>query len=230
MFPQTVFAEMTRFADHAGNWYMNDKKDCYMVRNKTKIEFGKADNLIGIVIMTNPGSYGLDRIVGWKDFKRGNGKTEILKGEGFPDPTMQNVISVILSAYERKQISMPNGFIDVLNISSVVCANGENVLDYHEVVKKLIRKHNLDPSCLEDIRVHGRSKLSNIFEESPFVILGFVQKVFDEKVKEIMKLSSDFPNKAVVAKDKNNWPTHPYRWRADKWLKEEAISELVKVI
>lgn len=227
-YPQRVFAEMTRFSDESGCWYLDENEHCYLVRNKTKIEFGHSDNLIGTVIMTNPGSYGLNKVPGWEEFRLGHGDIQQLAGYGYPDLTMQNIIMVVQEAFNRCGKVMPQGFINILNISNVVCPNGHNAVGYHNELNQLTTKHNIRKHLLESTEVH--ENLSSLFENSPFVILGFVQKAFEEKAKEIRELSKDYSIKTIMALDQKNWPSHPRRWRIEKELAEKAIAALAAAI
>lgn len=227
-YPQRVFAEMTRFSDESGHWYLDENGLCYLVRNETKIEFGHSDNLIGTVIMTNPGSYGLNKVQGWEEFRSGHGEHQQLVGYGSPDLTMQNIIMVVQEAFKRRGKAMPQGFINILNISNAVCPKGQKAEEYHNKLKLLITKHNLDEHLLENAEV--KENLKSIFANSPFVILGFVQKAFEERVKQIIESSKDYSTKRVMALDQNNWPSHPRRWRIEKELADKAITALVEVI
>jgi len=227
-FPQHVFAEMTRFSDQSGRWYLDEKSDCFLVRNKTRIVFSQSDHLIGTVIMTNPGSYGLNEVEGWEEFRSGKGEIQQLTGYGYPDPTMRNIIKVVQEAFKCCGKLIPEGFIDILNISNAVCPKGQNAVEYHNELNLLLKRHNYNNHLLESREVH--ENLSVTFDKSPFVILGFVQKSFDHKVNDILKSSIEYSSKIVIAQDRKNWPSHPRRWGIEKDLAEKAISNLAQVI
>lgn len=228
-YSQLVFAEMTRFNNGSGQWHIGDNGVCYLVRNRTRIEFGNSDNLIGTVIMTNPGSYGLDKVKGWNEFRVGHGDAQKLEGHGFPDLTMQNIIMVVQEAFKRRGKAMPQGSVNILNISNVVCPKGYKAEEYHNMLKQLFEVNELDGCLLESI--NDQKSLKLIFEDSPFVMLGFVKDVFKEKAEFIKGWSLDnYASRTISALDKNNWPSHPRRWRTEKELAEKAITSLGKIL
>lgn len=228
MYPQTVLAEMTRFENPAGGWHLDKNGLCYLVRNKTRIEFGHSDQLIGTVIMTNPGSYGLDKVKGWEEFRKGEGEGKQLTGYGKPDPTMQNIIMVVQEAFKRAGKRMPEGYINILNLSSIVCPKGEEAVDYHEKFKVLISGVKYADNLLECTEV--KENLKAVFENSPFVILGFLQDAFKNRAIAVKEFSTGYPRKSIMALDKSNWPSHPYRWKIDKELAAKAITGLIEAI
>jgi len=228
MYPQSVFAEMTRFENPEGGWHLDKNGLCYLVRNKTRIEFGHSDQLIGTVIMTNPGSYGLDKVKGWEEFRKGEGKGKQLTGYGKPDPTMQNIIMVVQETFKRAGKGMPEGYINIFNLSSIVCPKGETTVEYHKKLKELISGDKSAENLLECTEV--KENLKPILENSPFVILGFLQDAFKNKAIAVKEFSMLYPRKSIMALDKRHWPSHPYRWKIDKELAEKAITSLIETI
>lgn len=222
-YPQLVFAKMHRYIDNKGY--------CYLVRNKTKIEFGeKSDNLMGSVIMTNPGSYGLDKLEGWMNFMEGKGDAETLEGYGKPDLTMQNLICVIKEGYKKAGKDIPNGYVNIYNLSSVVCPPKDEMLRCHISVAKIIEQNGYDMNLLEHPIVHNEEKFNNMIQSSPYVIMGFVRNIFNEKVDNLIKWSSKYTSKTIYSLDKQNWQSHPRRWRTEKYLKEKAIEQLAEIV
>jgi hypothetical protein len=224
-FNQEVSSEMHRFRNENGMWDLDKGKKCFLVRNKTQIHFGNSDNLICTVIMTNPGSYGLDKLKGWNEFESGQGNPYILDGSGYPDPTMRNIIWALLNANRDNLISL-EGFIDIYNISSVVCPDKYKAETYHQRVLELIRINNLSIELLLHPVTHNRVEFDCVFKRSPFVIMGFVQEVFVEQVYSLLDWSKNFASKVVISPDKNNWPSHPFRWVLDSELGEKAIQSI----
>jgi hypothetical protein len=221
---------MQRFEDANGGCYLDKNNRCFMVRNNTQIHFGSSNNLIGTVVMTNPGSYGLNKLQGWSDFICGKGIVDILEGKGSPDLTMQNIIGVIKDAYEKAGKSMPDGYVEVINISSVVCPKGENVVDYHNSVEMIIKSLNLNDQILYNPKLTSRNEFEFMCQSSPFVILGFVKGLFETRINNIKKWSVKFPTKVVYSEDNSGWYTHPRRWRTESDLKNKAIDRLSNIV
>ncbi len=191
-YSQQVFSEMQRFRNSSGNWCIDKNDKCYLVRNKTKIHFGRAQNLICTVIMTNPGSYGLDMVRGWDDFQYGKGDSHLLQGIGFPDPTMRNIIWAIQSAYDLAQKELPTGYLDVFNLSSVVCPKGENASNYHEYVSQVLSANNISEDILVGTNISTEDGIRSVFEKSPFIITGFLRDTFKDKVHNLLSTSNKY--------------------------------------
>ncbi|TWH52014.1 hypothetical protein [Sporomusa sp. KB1] len=228
-YPQRILSSMTRFKDAIGRFYRDGNKQCYLVRNNTKIYFGEAEKLLGTVIMTNPGSYGLDEIPGWSRFKSGYGEVEAIEGFGYADQTMQNIIWAIKDAFKLMNMCVPSGYIRVHNLSSVVCPNRESAEDYHQYVRQIINRNKADDNLLEEFATKNFAEFIKICNNSPFVILGFVKNIFSDKANDLLNWSSSCSN-VLISSDNSGWPSHPRRWRTEIALHNKAIAEIVKVI
>ncbi|MDD3653128.1 MAG: hypothetical protein PHO01_02900 [Desulfotomaculaceae bacterium] len=224
-YDQLVYSEMRRFRDPKGNWYKNDDGKCILVRNKTRVEFGKENNLTGTVIMTNPGSFSLGRIPGWKEFEMGIGNSEFLEGYGYPDLTMRNIIFAVQQAYQnRKKIAL-NGYINIYNISSAVCPKGKAISIYHEKILSIINENKIERFLLEHPIVHNQDEFAKVCKNSPFVLMGFLKDKFKDIAAELLKWASTY-DRLVVSADRDKWPSHPRRWKTEKALGEKAIEVL----
>lgn len=219
LYPQKVYGRMRRIRDSVGGFVkdVNGGK-CYLVRDQTKIKFDNTEKLIATVFMTNPGSYGFDRIDSWGGFVSGIGEETELKGWGYPDPTMRNVIWAIQSAYDRSGYSKPEGYVRIINASNIVCPKGEDAEHYHNEVKNFIEGNERDflSEPFEDSCV----------EESPIVIIGFLKDKFEKEVRSLEARLKPFNEKIVCAKIQD-WPVHPVNWVRRPHLGEEIINKLV---
>lgn len=227
-YPQIVFSQMNRFSNSNGGYYLDENNTCFLVRNKTKIYFGECKNILGTVIMTNPGSYGLGKIDGWEKFKRGEGEGSALLGSGYADLTMQNIILVVNEAFEEAG-KKPDGYLAVYNISSVVCPKGKKADSYHAVLSDIVDKNRLGRELLVDPVVKDQEKFMQVFEESPFVMMGFVKGAFNSKVYDLLRWAEKFQNK-IISYDESGWPSHPRRWRTEVDLRIKAKQKLMQVI
>lgn len=227
-YPQLVFSQMHRFKNDCGGYYLDYAKECFLVRNNTQILFGEARNIIGSVIMTNPGSYGLDEIDGWKAFKMGAGIEPALAGYGYADLTMQNIIQVINEAFDEVG-KMPNGYVNIYNISSAVCPKGKKVDKYHAMISEIISHHGFEENLLEDPVVRNREAFLQMCDKSPFVIMGFLKEAFNDSAQTLLQWAEKYQNK-IVSPDKSGWPSHPRRWRTEKYLSGQAKRSLINII
>jgi len=221
-FPERVAARMTRIIT---------QNEVLLIRQHTKIRFGSSSSVIGTVIMTNPGSFEFKKTKGWSDFKNGKGTLDIFEAEDYADLTMQNVIEVIREGYKSANLGSPDGIVQIFNISNVVQSKGEQAEDYHKKVKMLLDKNNLiEKGLLHEPVTNHEETFLNICKSSPFIIMGFVDKVFSENVSNLIKWSQVLSDKLVVAIDEKKRYSHPRRWRTEKHLKELAISKMSQVL
>lgn len=229
-YPQEVSAEMQRFRDSNGKFYLDRNGKCYMTRNKTKIKLGDSDKLIGSIIMTNPGSYGLNKIDGWNGFVEGKGSEEKIEGIGSPDLTMQNILGVIEETFNKANKPLPDGYLDVFNISSVVCPKGGKAVEYHSKMGSIIRSQGLSREILTNPIVINENEFNNICARSQFVIIGFVKGIFETYVGDIVNWSKKYPDKIIYSLDDSGWYSHPRRWRTEKYLHKQASDILLDII
>lgn len=220
VFPEKVTAAFTRFKGTDG---------VYLVRNDVKICFGdaEADRQIGAVIATNPGSYGF-KGPAWDDFCNGKGEADTYCGWAYPDLTMQNIIRAVREAHGRIGQTVPNGYVRMYNLTSVVCPDGRKAEQRHNGLKALI--HVKDKPLLMDPAVHVESRFRQMCDDAPFVIMGFMQGVLEAEAKKVLKWSTQFPDKIVISADHKRWPSHPRRWRTEKHLMLQAVGRLARVL
>lgn len=203
-FPELISARMTRLIN---------QKEVMLIREHTNIKFGTTDSLLGIVIMTNPGSFDFKISKGWDDFKNGRGRLEVFEAEDYADLTMQNIIEVIREGYNSANLCAPDGIVQIFNISNVVQSKGEKAEAYHEKVKMLIEESTVpEQTLLIDPVTNNEQVFKDTCTRSKFVIMGFVDSVFSNNVSEIVKWSRSVSDRLVVAIDKKNRYSHPRRW------------------
>lgn len=227
-YPQLVFSRMTRFKHMDGGYYLNHDMECIMVRNNTRIYFDDSQYLLGAVIMTNPGSYGLDKMAGWEQFKSGKGEETFLDGYGYADPTMQNIIWTIKEAFAAFD-KVPFGYVNIYNISSVVCPNSEKADEYHNMVSGFINDSKKERDLIEDPILTTKKDFFQICEDAPFLMMGFVKGIFESKVRSLLEMAKNTSN-IIVSNDKKGCPSHPRRWRTEPELRKKTIQELIKLI
>lgn len=220
-YPEKVSARMIRIIEQG---------EVYLIRHSTFIQFGTSSSLIGTVFMTNPGSFDFKNSSGWEDFKNGKGDVNIFSGEDYPDLTMQNIIEVVRESYKAANLGAPDGVVQIINLTNVVQSKKDKVEDYYQKVKRLINERGLDQALLTDVTTTDQQAFLDTCEKSKFVIMGFADKVFSEKVLTMKHWSHLVSNKLVVALDKKNRFSHPRRWRTDKDLKERAIEKMAQVL
>ena len=93
-YPEPVSAIMLR---------IKDQDEIIFIRQKTEIQFGSSDEIIGAAFLTNPGSFEFKHSPGWNDFKEGkngNWEDDRFHAVDFADLTMQNLIEVIRQGYK----------------------------------------------------------------------------------------------------------------------------------
>lgn len=222
-YPELVAAKMTRLKDLNGEFFF--------VRQSTKIKFGNSQEIIGRVIMTNPGSFNFSNSKDWEDFKNGDSMNDIYEDEDYADLTMQNIIEVMRESYKSANMGDPNGIVEIHNISNVVQSIGQQASEYHQKVLRIIETNkNMYMNLLQDPVTNDEQVFLDTCKSTPVVIMGFVHNVFTDKVNNLVTWSQDVSHKIVVAKDNSNRYSHPRRWRAEPNLKEEAIKKLTQIL
>jgi hypothetical protein len=229
---QRVHGRMRRFSNGVLDYHKDNEGICYMVRDNTYIQFGEGTQVICSVLMTNPGSYGFIEHPHWSTFESGGGFNELgdtITHWGFPDPTMINLIKSLEIALGN--VNNLNGKVKIFNTSNAVCPKGNKAELYHQNIKAIIEKQNESfIGFLEDENVYS-DKILRIFEESPFVIMGFLREKFSSQVDEIMRKSSinNYKDKIVISLE-NNWPSHPINWIRKKNLGEAATNRIKQIL
>lgn len=180
-----------------------------------------------MVVMTNPGRFEFKNTLGWEDFKSGKGSAYTFEASDYPDLSMQNVIEVVRRAYELSGKGKPDGTLRVYNLSNVRHAAGHEAEIYHNKAKIALTSANI--SLLEDPITHNREEFLNECNKAGFVIMGFVNGAFNQKMRQILSWSEQVSS-LVYAMDKNGHYSHPRRWRTDLSLKNQVISSLQSVL
>lgn len=217
-YPEKVTASMVRVI-HNG--------EVLLMRYATEVHFGGSTDLLGIVVMTNPGKFELKRTHGWDNFKAGRGLVDILEGIDYPDMTMQNVIEVIRRSYQELGLLEPSGVLRIYNLSNIRQPNGQQAELYHERAKLAVPEALV--SYLEDPVTHDREKFLDECHQAKFVIMGFVHETFEDKMRQVISWSKDIKGIVCAMDDKGRF-SHPRRWRTEKELKEKAIVKLKTVL
>jgi hypothetical protein len=229
-YTQKVYAVINRIKNNSGGYIKDDNGNCILFRTNTKVYFGDTLNeqLLGVVIMTNPGSYKLSNHKDWDSLQKGLGDFDSIDGFGSPDLSMQNIIEVIQKSYETSKQPIPNGYVRILNLSSIICPDGEKAQAYCDSAIQIL---NLQKSCLtfEEHEISNNISLENYCKDAPFVIIGLLREAFNSKATDIIRWTEHYPNKAF-ALDSKNWYSHPRRWRTDKNLKQQVIDNLINTI
>lgn len=179
-YQQKVYAKITRLYDQ-------ENKEYHFLRNDTRIIFGNGGRLLGTVIMSNPGSFEFRNNPDWNDFRKGYGNEDMFESVGTPDPTMINIIKAVEGAYALKSNTVPNGYVKILNLSSVRCPNGDGVLEVHSRVEQLLEQKGQCLSILQDPYVYNESSFKSLCDESNFIILGFLKNFLNEEALRVMK-------------------------------------------
>ncbi|AIQ34714.1 hypothetical protein R50345_08870 [Paenibacillus sp. FSL R5-0345] len=217
-YPERVTASMTRVLH---------EEEILLIRHTTEIHFGESNELLGMVVMTNPGKFEFNKVPEWEAFKSGKGSVDTFEASDFPDLSMQNVIEVINSAYEAIGRSKPNGILRVYNLSNVRQPDGQKAEIYHNRAKKALSSTNL--TLLEDPITHSRDMFMNECDKANFVIMGFVNGAFDQEMQQVRTWSEGI-SRLVCAVDNKGHYSHPRRWRTDLALKNQAIASLKSVL
>lgn len=207
-FSNEVHATITRIYDDSSKVY-------HLLRNNTKIVFGKGKELLGTVFMSNPGSFEFKYDASWEIFKNGGGVSDVFKSTlGTPDPTMINIIKAIEKAYDEKGKSVPDGYVRIYNLSSVRCPKGEEALVVHNRVNEILNKDGKEISVLKDQIVYDKDRFKDICSQSPFIIMGFMQNFLTEEAERLLKwIDNSSKNKKVIAhSNTRKYPYHPIVW------------------
>lgn len=216
-YPERVTASMIRVI------HVNE---VLLIRHSTEIQFGDSKELLGMVVMTNPGSFEFNRNPGWNAFKNGEDSEDEFIATNSPDLTMRNIIKAIRSGYEG--LPEPNGILRVYNLSNVRQPNGGKAEKYHKLAKEVLPTGRLH--LLEDPITHSREAFLDECNRSSFVIMGFVDKVFDEKMKQVIDWSENIKHQRVCAVDNKGRLSHPRRWITEPYLMNKAIESLQSVL
>ncbi|MFD0620356.1 hypothetical protein ACFQZR_23095 [Paenibacillus sp. GCM10027629] len=218
VYPEQVTASMIRV--------IHDD-EVLLIRHSTEIHFGESDDLLGIAVMTNPGKFEFSKTSGWSEFKLGIGPTNTFEARDYPDLSMQNVIQVIRSSYESAGLSKPNGILRVYNLSNIRQPDGQKAEIYHSRAKHALPVEKL--SLLEDPITHSRECFLDECNKSRFVIMGFVDGAFNQKMKQLCSWSEEIEHLACAIDDKGRH-SHPRRWRTDPKLMNQAVESLKSVL
>lgn len=213
VFDQKVTATMHRvFSDEVGHLFL---------RKNTQVHIGSTDQLMGAVIMSNPGSYTPKYAAGdWKAFSNGEGQDQI-HGWGYPDMTMQNIIEVLQVAAEVSGYAL-DGKIDIYNLSAVVQPKGKNAATYHNYAVKALADELLYESWMNTQSDFKNHMLKNDYH---FVIIGFLAPFLIEKQLQVQRLAVGFPDVFYATDDVGRW-SHPRRWKTEIQLKFQMIEKL----
>lgn len=218
VFPEQVTASMIRV--------IHDD-EVLLIRHSTEIHFGESNELLGIAVMTNPGKFEFHKTPGWNEFKLGAGHTDTFEAADYPDLTMQNIIQVIRNGYESAGLFKPNGILRVYNLSNIRQPDGQKAEIYHNRAKTVLPFAKL--SLLEDPVTHSRERFLDECNKSRFVIIGFVDGAFDQKMRQLCSWSKEIEHLACAIDDKGR-DSHPRRWRTDQQLMNQAIQSLNSVL
>ncbi|MFB4475003.1 hypothetical protein [Virgibacillus sp. SK37] len=222
-FPEKVFARMIRVVE---------KDDVFLFRKDTCIQFGNSSKVLGIVIMTNPGSFSFKDSNEWEKFQNGDTNYKVFEAYDKPDLTMQNIIEVIRKAYENIT-GVLDGIVQIINVSNIVESKKENVEEKHKKAFEIIQEHStLTSDYLIDPVINEEYEFIKHCSKLEFIILGFADKVFPAQVSKLTTWSENpaVKGKVVFAKDKIGRLSHPRRWRTERDLSNIAIESLKKVL
>ncbi|TVX82917.1 hypothetical protein FQP34_04870 [Peribacillus simplex] len=223
-YPEKVFARMIRIVNG---------EEIFLFRKDTQIQFGSSSKVLGIAIMTNPGSFSFKNSKEWNDFQKGNTVYSVFEAYDKPDLTMQNLIQVIREAYKRVGLREPNGIVRIYNLSSIVESKKENVEPKHQKALQLLDKSSCyETHLLKELFLTNEYEFVRACSEFNFVIMGFADKVFASKVSALTtwKESPAICKKVVYAKDDIGRLSHPRRWRTEGYLMDKAIEGLSDVL
>jgi hypothetical protein len=217
-YPERVTASMIRVIH---------EKEILLIRHSTEIQFGDSKELLGMVVMTNPGSFEFNKSPEWKAFENGeDSEDDFIATNNTPDLTMRNIIKAIRSAYEG--LPEPNGILRVYNLSNVRQPKGTKAEEYHELAKGVLPTERLH--LLEDPITHSKEAFLEECNKSSFVIMGFVNRVFDNKMKQVIDWSENIMHKRVCAVDNKGRLSHPRRWITEPYLMNKAMESLQSVL
>lgn len=231
-FPE-VKAKMTRLKDKSGELIKDEKNNCILVRNDTKILFDNSNNHIGTVIMSNPGSFKFDismSINDWNNFISGYSPADTMAGEGKPDSTMRNIIKAVSKAYNEVYKKDPAGYIEVYNLSSVVNPDSKKAIEYHNKAYEVYYVKD-NSNVIIDPVIKDQQCFYDLCARSNFVILGFVSSFLNNEAIKIINWSKMYNYKIIYAKSiAKSWPTHPYIWFMKEKYGDLISEKLANVI
>lgn len=227
-YKQKIYAKITRIYDPENNEY-------HLVRNDTKIVFGKGEKLLGAAFLSNPGSFEFKYDPRWESFKNGEGAKEVFESDlGTPDPTMINIIKAIEEAYEAKGKVIADGYVRIYNLSSVRCSKGKDAFEVHNRVKQLLEENCGDISLLEDQIVYDKAYFDELCEKCTFIIMGYLKEFLTSESKRLVNWIDDIGKDKKIAAyyGANDYPYHPMQWIRLHHGKpfESIVNALEKVI
>lgn len=216
-YPERVTASMLR---------VNHDNETLLIRHNTSVHFGESTDQLGMVIMTNPGSFELKTTTPeWTSFKNGTSLSDTFEVDDYADLTMRNIIKAIKCSYEDQ--SMISGILRVYNLSNIRQPVGLKAEIYHNRAKQVISSELM--TLLEDPITHSEDSFLAECNKSRFVIMGFVDKVFEDKMSKVINWSESVKDRRVCAVDKKGRFSHPRRWITEPFLMNEAIKSLKSV-
>ncbi|MDN4604072.1 hypothetical protein P5G61_22705 [Paenibacillus sp. F6_3S_P_1C] len=216
-YPERVTASMYR---------VYHDNEALLLRHNTSIHFGESTKRLGMVIMTNPGSFELKKTPEWISYKNGTSEGDTFEVNDYADLTMRNIIKLLKCSFEGH--SEPSGILRVYNLSNVRQSSGPKAEVYHNRAKQVISNHVL--SLLEDPITHSQDSFLEECDKSRFIIMGFVDKVFEEKMSRVIDWSEHVRERRVCAVDNKGRFSHPRRWITEPLLMEKAVESLKSVI
>lgn len=222
-YPEIVTATMQRVLDASSH-------EVLLIRRNTEIHFSKSQKVIGMAIMTNPGSYGFNRLPTWNEFSKNcNYEGEhLISGTGYADLTMQKIIDAVRFGYQETGHILPDGIVRIVNISAIVQPKGKSAEAYHLRAQHLLKATHQELLLSEGF-LASEERLQAESRNLDFIIVGFVHNVFQKEAKKLMEYSRNVHN-AVYVRDRQGWFSHPRRWQTDKDLMELAKQQMVKVL
>ncbi|MGC5770808.1 hypothetical protein [Paenibacillus pabuli] len=216
-YPERVTASMFR---------VYHDNEALLLRHNTSIHFGESTEQMGMVIMTNPGSFELKKTAEWTSYKNGTSEGNTFEVNDYADLTMRNIIKLIKLSFEGH--SEPSGILRIYNLSNIRQPLGSKAEIYHYRAKQAISNEAL--TLLEDPITHSQKSFLEECNKSRFVIMGFVDKVFEEKMRRVMEWSEYIKERRVCAVDNKGRYSHPRRWITEPLLMGKAVESLRAVL
>lgn len=189
-----------------------------LVRESAYVQFGTSEDTLGMVIMTNPGSFQLNGANGWVS--------------GAPDPTMRSVIRVIKEAYQANGLE-PEGRLHIHNLSNIAEPDHTRAKTKHQLLADLIATKVVSGIILEDPVVHSEADFERACAQAQFVMMGFVKSLFQSKYERLIRLAHSKPSIAarlIFAEDNTGHRTHPYTWLLKPELRVQAVTRLTSLL
>ena len=215
-YPEQVFARIIR-VDHEEELFL---------RLDTSIQFGKSSNLLGLVIMTNPGSFSFRDHEDWINFKEGFTTYSVFEGYGKPDLTMQNVIKVIREAYHSSNLTPPNGRVKIVNLSSIIENKKDLVEHKHSLALEKMLENKITTNLINEPIINNEYEFIKTCNELDFVLVGFADGIFSSRISRLLNWIENpaIKDKVIYARDNQGRLSHPRRWRTEPYLMEKCIS------